>query len=102
MTKKTLGAPDNVIVEVTLDRHDDETLEIFEKALAKMPEVLEAYLLTGDFDYSIKIAVAGTEGYEKFLREKLYKIPGIRHTRSEFYSPLPQANIFKASSFVSQ
>lgn len=82
--QSALGVPDTVIVEVTLDHHDDETLEIFEKALAKIPEVLEAYLLTGDFDYSIKIGVAGTEGYEKFLREKLYKIPGIRHTRSSF------------------
>jgi Lrp/AsnC family leucine-responsive transcriptional regulator len=32
----------------------------------------------------IKVAVAGTEGYERFLREKLYKIPGIRHSRSTF------------------
>ena len=32
----------------------------------------------------IKIAIAGTEGYERFLREKLYKIPGIRHTRTCF------------------
>jgi Lrp/AsnC family leucine-responsive transcriptional regulator len=82
--QSALGVPDTVIVDVTLDHHDDATLEKFEKSLAEMTEVLEAYLLTGDYDYSIKVAIAGTQGYEHFLREKLYKIPGIRHTRSSF------------------
>jgi len=79
-----LGLPDTVIINVTLDRHDDETLKRFERVLAQLPEVLEAYLVTGDYDYAIKVAIAGTAGYEVFLREKLYKIPGIRHTRSSF------------------
>ena len=51
---------------------------------AKLPEVVEAYLLTGDADYFIKVAVAGTASYEVFLREKLYKIPGINHSRTSF------------------
>ena len=83
-SQSAFGLPDTVIINVTLDRHDDETLKRFEKALAVLPEVLEAYLVTGDYDYMIKVAIAGTEGYECFLREKLYKIPGIRHTRSSF------------------
>jgi Lrp/AsnC family transcriptional regulator, leucine-responsive regulatory protein len=79
-----LGMPDTVVVEVTLDKHDDQALARFENALAHLPEVVEAYLITGDYDYYIKAAVAGTAGYEEFLREKLYKIPGIRHTRTSF------------------
>ena len=79
-----LGLPDTVIIEVTLERHDDDILKKFEAALARMPEVVEAYLMTGEYDFFIKVAVAGTEGYERFLREKLYKIPGIRHSRSSF------------------
>ena len=38
----------------------------------------------GEYDYFVKVAVDGTEGYERFLRERLYRIPGIRHTRSCF------------------
>lgn len=79
-----LGLPDTVMIQVILERHDDDVLQRFEHALAKLPEVVEAYLLTGDYDYFIKVAVAGTTGYERFLREKLYKIPGIRHTRTSF------------------
>ena len=79
-----LGYPDTALVEVTLDKHDDKVLADFGRQLTRLPEVLEAYLTTGDYDYLIKVAVDGTAGYERFLREKLYRIPGIRHTRSSF------------------
>ena len=74
-----------VFVEVTLDRHDEGMLEAFGSALA------------GDTggrggasrDRRIRLfgqgrPVAGTEHYERFLRESLYRIAGIRHTRSTF------------------
>ena len=46
--------------------------------------MVEAFLVTGEYDYLIKVAVAGTEGYEEFLRKRLYKLPGVRHSRSTF------------------
>lgn len=84
INQEALGLPDTVIVEVRLERHDDDMLEKFGLALADLPEVMEAYLLTGEYDYLIKVAVAGTAGYEEFLRLKLYKLPGLRHSRSTF------------------
>jgi Lrp/AsnC family leucine-responsive transcriptional regulator len=84
LDQRLLGMPDTVIIEVTVDRHDDEIFKAFSDALAELPEVMEAYLLSGEYDYLIKVAVAGTEGYERFLRQKLYKLPGVRHTRSTF------------------
>jgi Lrp/AsnC family leucine-responsive transcriptional regulator len=79
-----LGSSETVILEVTLDRHDDEAVENFGKAMAAMPEVLEVYLTTGEYDYFIKVAVNGTHGYEEFLRKRLYKVQGVRHSRSSF------------------
>jgi len=84
LNQQAMGLPDTVIIEVTLERHDEDMLEKFGEALAELPEVLEAYLLTGEYDYLIKVAVAGTAGYEEFLRRKLYKLPGLRHSRSTF------------------
>ena len=84
LSQTALGYPDTVIIEVTLDRHDDDIFDKFGQALADLPEVMEAYLLTGEYDYLIKVAVAGTAGYEEFLRRKLYKLPGLRHSRSTF------------------
>jgi Lrp/AsnC family leucine-responsive transcriptional regulator len=84
LNQEKLGLPETVIIEVTLDHHDEEVLARFGKVLADLPEVIEAYLTTGDYDYLVKVAVESTAGYEHFLREKLYRIPGIRHSRSSF------------------
>jgi Lrp/AsnC family leucine-responsive transcriptional regulator len=84
LNHKAIGVPNVVFVEVTLDRHDERMLEEFGAALAEIPEVVEAHLVTGDYDYLVKVAVAGTEHYERFLRESLYRITGIRHSRSTF------------------
>lgn len=84
LDQSQLGVAETVLIEVTLDKHDDAILEAFGQAMAEMDEVLEVYLTTGEYDYFIKVAVDGTAGYEEFLRKKLYKIPGIRHSRSSF------------------
>ena len=79
-----LGLPDTVIIEVMMERHDEDSLKRFELAVTEMPEVIEAWLVTGEYDYVIKAAVGGTAGYERLLREKLYRLPGVRHTRTSF------------------
>ena len=79
-----LGYADTVIVQLTLDSHTDSMIEKFGKALEDIPEVLEAYLVSGDYDYIVRIAVRDTRDYERLLRERLYKIPGIRHSKSSF------------------
>lgn len=80
----SVGLTETVIVQVTLESHTDETLYEFGKILEQIPEVLEAYLVSGDYDYYIRIAVKDTRDYERLLREKLYRIPGIRHSKSSF------------------
>lgn len=80
----SIGLRDLAFVEITLEKHDDQVLYEFGEALARIPEVIEANLVTGDYDYLVKVAVADTADYERFLRERLYKIKGIRHTRSTF------------------
>lgn len=79
-----IGYQDTVIVQVTLGSHSEKTLYEFGRALESIPEVLEAFLISGDYDYFIRIAVRDTRDYERLLREKLYKIPGIRHSKSSF------------------
>ena len=80
----SLGYRDTVIVQLNLESHTEDTLYAFGQVLATIPEVLEAYLVSGDYDYYIRIAVRDTRDYERLLREKLYKIPGIRHSKSSF------------------
>ena len=73
-----------MIVQLTLESHTDETLYAFGRALAAIPEIQEAYLVSGDYDYYIRIAVRDTRDYERLLRERLYKIKGIWHSKSSF------------------
>ena len=80
----SIGLAEIVIVQVTLESHTDETLYDFGKMLEQIPEVMEAYLVSGDYDYYIRIAVKDTRDYERLLRERLYRIPGIRHSKSSF------------------
>ena len=84
LNAEKVGLKDTVIVQVTLDSHSDEALERFGRELELIPEVLEAFLVSGDYDYYLRLAVADTRDYERLLREKLYKIPGIRHSKSSF------------------
>lgn len=84
LNAEKLDLGDTVIVHVTLDSHSDEALMEFGRALQEIPEVLEAFLVSGDYDYYVRIAVSNTRDYERLLRERLYKIPGIRHSKSSF------------------
>ena len=84
INQRAIGVPESVILEVRLTHHDDEILKRFEEALRRLPEVVEAFLVTGEYDYYVRVATSGTDGYERFLREKVYKLPGISHTRSSF------------------
>lgn len=79
-----LGFAETVIVQVTLENHNDAIIAAFGKALEEIPEVIDAYLISGDYDYIFRIAVRDTRDYERLLRERLYRIPGIRHSKSSF------------------
>ena len=84
LNAEALGLSETVMVQVTLDSHSDNTLEKFGETLASIPEVVEAYLVSGEYDYLLRIAVKDTKDFERLLREKLYKIKGVRHSKSSF------------------
>jgi Lrp/AsnC family leucine-responsive transcriptional regulator len=84
LNAQALDLGDTVLVQLTLDSHTDNTLEKFGEVLATIPEVIEAYLVSGEYDYLLRVAVKDTRDYERLLREKLYKIKGIRHSKSSF------------------
>lgn len=84
INQRAIGVPDSVILEIRMTAQDTETLRRFEETLRSLPEVVEAFLVTGEYDYYIRVAISGTEAYERFLVDKVYKLPGIGHTRSSF------------------
>ncbi len=58
------------LITVTLEMHHMQNINLFRDAVAQMPEVLECYFITGEFDYLIKVAVHSRKELERFLMEK--------------------------------
>ena len=78
------GLPVNVFVSITLGRQDQTDLQAFENAVRKIPEVMECYLMTGDFDYLVRIVVADTADFERVHSEQLTRLPGVARVHSSF------------------
>ena len=81
---KALGLGLNVFISISLKEQSKGALAEFEQHLAHHDEVMECYLMTGDSDYLIRVAVADIGALEKFILEQLSPIPGIEKIRSSF------------------
>ncbi len=84
VSSKSVGLPINVFATVTLEKQIESALEAFEKSVAERPEVMECYLMTGEFDYLLRVVVPDLEAYEHFLLEHLTRIKGIASIKSSF------------------
>ncbi|MGH8434189.1 MAG: Lrp/AsnC family transcriptional regulator [Pseudomonas sp.] len=81
---KALGLGLNVFISISLKEQARESLAEFERRIAEHDEVMECYLMTGDSDYLIRVAVADIGALEKFILNQLTPIPGIEKIRSSF------------------
>ena len=78
------GLPVTVFVQVTLHHQVKKDLDRFAKQVVGWPEVMECYLMTGDFDYLIRIVTPDLQSYQEFLDKKLTQVEGIEHIKSSF------------------
>ena len=81
---KVLGLGLNVFISISLKEQSKESLAEFENRISEHDEVMECYLMTGDSDYLIRVAVADMAALEKFILEQLTPIAGIEKIRSSF------------------
>lgn len=79
-----LGLGLNVFISISLRTQSKEALGSFERRIAEHDEVMECYLMTGDSDYLIRVAVADMAALERFILEQLTPIPGVEKIRSSF------------------
>ena len=76
--------PASVWIQIRLDLQIARRFETFEQQIRRMPEVLECYLMAGEADYLVRVAVRSVAAYERFLRAQLSRIEGIVSTSSSF------------------
>jgi Lrp/AsnC family leucine-responsive transcriptional regulator len=74
----------SVFINISLKEQSRESLAGFERRIAEHDEVMECYLMTGDSDYLIRVAIADIQALERFILEQLTPIPGIEKIRSSF------------------
>jgi Lrp/AsnC family transcriptional regulator, leucine-responsive regulatory protein len=77
-----LGQSFTVFAAVQLQRHVGSDVQSFQKAVVKLPEVLEVHHIAGAFDYLLRVAVADLASYETFHAERLTSLPGVAHITS--------------------
>ena len=84
LSRRARGDPTTVFVSVTLKDQTQETLERFEAAVRRCPEVHEAHLMTGESDYVLKVAVRVDDSFERLHRDVLARLPGVQRLVSHF------------------
>ena len=74
----------NVFVSITLERQERADLEAFEKAVRLVREIMECYLMSGDYDYLLRVVVADTADFERLHSRQLTALPHVARVHSSF------------------
>ena len=82
LDRKILGLGIQVFIEVQLDSPRKKDAQAFEQAIMHMPEVLECHMISGEFDYLMRIAVRDTDAYESLFRDRLSAIPSVSRMKT--------------------
>lgn len=73
-----------VVTLVKIKTHSKEAILEFEKKISEMPEVLECFHVSGEYDYVLKISIKDMEDYRDFMISKLTSLDEVSSTQSMF------------------
>jgi Lrp/AsnC family transcriptional regulator, leucine-responsive regulatory protein len=82
LDRRMLGLTSLFFVEVSLNSQSVSVLEKFEAAVLRVPEILECHLMSGQFDYLLRVVARDAEDYELIHRQKLSRLPGLLRIQS--------------------
>jgi Lrp/AsnC family transcriptional regulator, leucine-responsive regulatory protein len=79
LDREKLGFDLLCFVNISLQRHTREHVDIFRDRIRQIPQVLECHHVTGEYDYLLKVVVRNRKELEHLLMEQLTPIPGVAH-----------------------
>lgn len=82
LSQPKVGLPGSVFVHIGLHREGESELAAFEAAVQDIPEVMECYLMTGEFDYLLRVVVSDMADFERLHRDALTRLPGVARVNS--------------------
>ena len=84
LDRRELGMDVVVFATINLTSSGRQNLLAFEEEIVLHPEVMECYLMTGEFDYLIRVVTPDLQSYQEFLDQRLTQFKGISHVKSSF------------------
>ncbi|TFW10405.1 Lrp/AsnC family transcriptional regulator [Oxalobacteraceae bacterium OM1] len=84
-------------LEVSLNNQSDEHMQEFEARMAKEPEVMQCYFVSGDYDYFLVVHVIDMDAYYQFVRRVISGSGNVRHFQSRF--PMKRAKFATRIAF---
>ena len=82
LDQKEAGLTGTVFVHIVLGREEQSDLAAFESAVQNIPEVMECYLMTGEFDYLLRVVVSDMADFERIHHSELTRLPGVARVNS--------------------
>jgi DNA-binding Lrp family transcriptional regulator len=82
LDRTALGLANEFFVEVSLSAQTEEAFEKFEKAVQRVPEILECHLMSGQFDYLLRVVATDAGDYERIHRSRISRLPGVQRIQS--------------------
>src|SRR3954468_2614374 len=79
-----LGYMMTVHVHITLDRQSEDALAAFEREIAKCPDVVSCYLMSGNDDYLVHVQARDMQDYERIHKQHLSRMPAVSRLHSSF------------------
>ena len=79
-----IGMDISVFVFIRLERHSSGVLETFEDTARKLPEIVQCYAMSGEFDFLLRVVVASVRDYERTVKARLLKLPHVGTMSSNF------------------
>lgn len=71
-----------VFVEISLSYQTPDAFQTFNKAVEKLPYILECHLVSGDADYLLKARINDMSEYRALLGDMLLTLPGVKNSKS--------------------
>ncbi len=77
-----LGLGVVAFVHVAMEKGHFANIRKFTESVRNLPQVLECFSVTGDFDYVLKIVASDLKAMSQFLMDTLIPLPGVANVRS--------------------
>lgn len=84
LSNSALGHGMTAIVHISLSGQFEKSLAEFEAAIKHCPNVLSCHLMTGEYDYVLRIAARDLADYERIHKQWLSAMPHVTKINSSF------------------